>query len=56
MARIAGVKSIAVPKQVSSRDNPLYKRLKALGSSAQVRKKEGLSVIDGAHLVEAGPP
>ncbi len=47
------MKSAAAPKQVSSRDNPLYKRLKALGSSAQVRKKEGLSVIDGVHLVEA---
>lgn len=42
-----------VPRQVSSRDNPQYKRLKALGSSAQARKKEGLSVLDGAHLVEA---
>jgi len=47
------VKFVAAPKLVSSRENPLYKRLKALGSSAQARKKEGLSVIDGAHLVEA---
>jgi TrmH family RNA methyltransferase len=47
------VKFVATPKLVSSRENPLYKRLKALGSSAQARKKEGLSVIDGAHLIEA---
>jgi TrmH family RNA methyltransferase len=47
------VNSKAAPKLVSSRDNPLFKRLKALGSSAQARKKEGLSILDGAHLVEA---
>lgn len=41
------------PKLVTSRDNPAYKRLKALASSAQARRKEGLSMIDGAHLVEA---
>jgi TrmH family RNA methyltransferase len=40
-------------KVVTSRDNPAYKRLKALASSAQARRKEGLSMIDGAHLVEA---
>lgn len=40
-------------KAVSSRDNPAYKRLKALATSAQARKKEGFTMIDGAHLVEA---
>ena len=40
-------------KVVTSRENPLFKRLKALASSAQARKKEGLSILDGAHLVEA---
>ena len=48
-------------KVVTSRDNPLFKRLKALASSSQARRKEGLSILDGAHLVEActrawGPP
>ncbi|MBL8383831.1 MAG: RNA methyltransferase [Burkholderiales bacterium] len=43
----------AAARLITSRDNPLYRRLKALGSSAQARKKEGLSVLDGAHLVEA---
>ncbi len=43
----------AVPRRVTSRDNPLFKRLKALGASAQARKKEGLSMLDGAHLLEA---
>lgn len=48
-ARIAAVKYNAV----TSRDNPLYKRLKALATSTQARKKEGLSILDGAHLVQA---
>lgn len=43
----------ASPRHVASRDNPLFKRLRALASSAQARRKEGLSVLDGAHLVEA---
>ena len=40
-------------KPVSSRENAVYKRLKQLASSAQARKKEGLSLLDGAHLVGA---
>lgn len=40
-------------KVLTSRENPLFKRLKALASSAQARKKEGLSILDGVHLVEA---
>ena len=38
-------------KPVTSRDNALYKHLKLLASSTQARKKAGLSVLDGAHLV-----
>ncbi len=38
-------------KPISSRDNAVYKHLKLLASSTQARKKEGLSVLDGAHLV-----
>ncbi|MFN0161413.1 MAG: TrmH family RNA methyltransferase [Burkholderiales bacterium] len=40
-------------KSVVSRDNPLFKRLRALAGSSQARKKEGLSLLDGAHLVGA---
>ena len=41
------------PKLITSRDNPLYKRLRLLASTAQARKKEGLSFLDGIHLVSA---
>lgn len=49
------------PKAVSSRDNPSYKQLARLASSSQARKQEGLSLIDGVHLVATyleriGPP
>lgn len=40
-------------KPVTSRDNALYKQLKLLASSTQARRKAGLSVLDGAHLVGA---
>lgn len=40
-------------RPVTSRDNPLYKRLRALAATSQARKKEGLSILDGVHLVEA---
>ena len=48
-------------KAVASRDNPGYKQLTRLATSSQARKREGLSLIDGAHLVAAylariGPP
>lgn len=39
-------------RQVSSRDNPAYKRLVRLASTSQARKREGLSVIDGVHGVQ----
>jgi TrmH family RNA methyltransferase len=40
-------------KYISSRDNPAYKRLKALGDDARFRRQEGATVIDGDHLVRA---
>lgn len=40
-------------KTVASRDNAAYKSLAKLASSAAERRKRGLSVIEGAHLVEA---
>lgn len=40
-------------KTISSRDNPLYKELKALASSSQSRRKAGRTVLDGIHLCQA---
>jgi len=40
-------------KPVTSADNPRYKTLRRLMQSAQARKRAGLSVLDGAHLVAA---
>lgn len=39
-------------KTISSRDNPLYKELKHLASSSQVRRKAGRTLLDGVHLCE----
>ena len=40
-------------KVISSRDNPLYKELKALAGSAQARRKAAQSLLDGVHLCES---
>jgi TrmH family RNA methyltransferase len=40
-------------KSVTSRDNAAYKEMMRLAESGQARKKEGMSVLDGAQLVEA---
>ena len=40
-------------KAVSSRDNAAYKRMSRLFTSGQVRRAEGVSLLDGAHLVGA---
>ncbi|MBV8634832.1 MAG: RNA methyltransferase [Burkholderiaceae bacterium] len=40
-------------KIISSRDNSLYKDLKAMAGSAQVRRKAGRSLLDGVHLCES---
>jgi TrmH family RNA methyltransferase len=40
-------------KSITSRDNPLYKELKHLASSSQVRRKAGRTLLDGVHLCEA---
>jgi TrmH family RNA methyltransferase len=38
-------------KQISSRDNPTIKHLHALATSARDRRKEGRTLLDGAHLL-----
>ena len=40
-------------KAVSSRDNPAYRRMSRLYASGQARRAEGMSLLDGAHLVGA---
>jgi TrmH family RNA methyltransferase len=40
-------------KTIASRENPAYKALAKLASSAAERRRRGLTVIEGAHLVEA---
>jgi TrmH family RNA methyltransferase len=40
-------------KHISSRDNPGYKRLKALLDDARLRRQEGVTIIDGDHLIRA---
>jgi TrmH family RNA methyltransferase len=40
-------------KLVASRDNAAYKSLARLATSGSERKREGLSILDGAHLLAA---
>lgn len=40
-------------KHLTSRDNPLYKRLKALSGSVQQQRKSGVMLLEGAHLALA---
>ncbi|MCS6766792.1 MAG: RNA methyltransferase [Candidatus Protistobacter heckmanni] len=40
-------------KHISSRDNPLYKQLRQLLSSAAQRKRAGAMVLEGVHLAQA---
>lgn len=40
-------------KHVTSRDNALYKHLKALATSTHQRRKAGQSILDGVHLALA---
>lgn len=38
---------------INSRDNPLFKRLKKLAESARARREARMTLLDGAHLIEA---
>lgn len=40
-------------KAITSRDNPLYKRLKALAASTHQQKKGGQALLEGFHLAAA---
>ena len=38
---------------IRSRANPLFKRLRLLAGSAQRQRREGLAMLEGAHLAQA---
>lgn len=40
-------------RHIQSRDNALFKELKRLAQSGRERKKTGLTLLDGIHLIEA---
>lgn len=40
-------------KSITSRENPLYKELKALSTSSQARRKAGQTLLDGVHLCQS---
>lgn len=40
-------------KHITSRDNPVYKHLRKLADQARERKKAGLTLLEGVHLIEA---
>jgi RNA methyltransferase, TrmH family len=40
-------------KPITSRDNPLYKRLKALASSTAQQRRSGSALLEGLHLASA---
>lgn len=41
------------PKPIRSRDNPRFKGLRQLASSTRERRKAGLALLDGVHLIAA---
>jgi RNA methyltransferase, TrmH family len=41
-------------KQISSRDNPVYKELLGLTNDRRVRRQSGRTLLDGPHLIQAG--
>lgn len=48
-------------KKITSRDNATFKQLRLLAESSRERRKQGMTVLDGIHLVSAwiecfGPP
>jgi TrmH family RNA methyltransferase len=40
-------------KHIISRDNPVFKQLKKLADNSRERRSEGLTLLDGVHLIEA---
>jgi len=40
-------------KHITSRDNPIYKNLRKLADNSRERRKQKLTLLDGAHLVTA---
>lgn len=55
------MKAVSHPRPVTSTDNPRFKALRKLAQSSPERRRSGLAVLDGVHLVAAyrrhvGPP
>ncbi len=40
-------------KHIISRDNPVFKQLKRIAENTRDRKREGVTLLDGVHLIEA---
>ena len=40
-------------KQITSRDNPLFKQLKKLATSSRERRKSSCTLLDGVHLLQS---
>lgn len=40
-------------KQITSRDNPTFKELKSLADTAREQRRQGMTLLDGVHLVAA---
>jgi len=47
------VVSPGIPKEIRSRENPVYKSLVRLASSARARREQQAALLDGPHLIEA---
>ena len=41
------------PRLISSRDNQRFRTLRQLASSTRERRKAGLALLDGVHLISA---
>lgn len=44
--------SMSAPKVITSRSNPVYRELRALGEDKRVRRASGLTLLDGLHLMQ----
>lgn len=43
---------MTAPRVITSRSNPIYRELKALGQDKRMRRESGLTLLDGAHLMQ----
>lgn len=43
---------MSAPKAITSRANPVYREIKALGEDKRMRRESGLTLLDGEHLIQ----